>query len=690
MDDSVHLAKFREGARAWNAWRAEYPGIAPDLREIVPSLGEKQLGPAHGGPIDLTDALLNRANLHSATLMEARLANADLREANLAMALLAGADLSFANLSGAILDHTDLRDANLQDALLEGARLDLARNLTQAQIDTALGDAWTSLPADLHAPESWRASERFTEEDLPGGYEEDDLEGMMPHEVLGLERDASAEAIRAAFLKLAKKYHPDVNPGDLRAERRFKTINQAHQSLTAPEVKQPKRRSASPWPAAMALFIFAFAGPSLGLYWLGVGPFKSAPREEPQQAERSEKLPDRLADFSQHAAPPANTDYTGSLAASLPEAAASNGPAENAAPPSEPQTAMLHEAESQRINTASEVQFAMPPAVDERLTAGVSLSGAAPMDGTGPRGDAALIGGTPDRIAPPTDQPSPPPERMAALQSASPTPAETGSAPWDDEWAALQSSNELQALHSFIQRYGERPAADEARGRFRTVVAALENTEPLQKFVRETVEDSPERAFVRRQLALLVEREAVEGDQKAWNETRDTGSIAALRAYLLGYPSGQHVDKAEERLAALEEEANGRKKDGAAWAKALRSATRAGYEAYLKAHPDGRNVEDAERKIASLTAREAGVSKEEEVWAKASKERTRAAYFAYLNAYPNGRYVDAAQATIEKAAKPQTEPPRRAASEAPRTSRSAGPRFPSSDEPFVERMPAGR
>jgi len=674
MDDSVHLAKFREGALAWNAWRAEYPGITPDLREIVPSLGEKQLGPAHGGPIDLTDALLNRANLHSATLMEARLFNADLRESNLAMALLAGADLSFANLSGAILDHADLRDANLQDALLEGARLDLARNLTQAQIDTALGDAWTSLPADLHAPESWRASERFTEEDLPGGYEEDDLEGMMPHEVLGLERDASPEAIRAAFLKLAKKYHPDVNPGDLRAERRFKTINQAHQSLTALEVKRPKRRSASPWPAAMALFIFAFAGPSLGLYWLGVGPFKSAPREEPQQAERSEKLPDRLADFSQHAAPPANTDYTGSLAASLPEAAASNGPAENAAPPSEPQTAMLHEAESQRINTASEVQFAMPPAVDERLTVAPSILGAAP-----------------DRIAPPTDRPSPPPERMAALQSASPTPAETGSAPWDDEWAALQSSNELQALHSFIQRYGERPAADEARGRFRTVVAALENTEPLQKFVRETVEDSPERAFVRRQLALLVEREAVEGDQKAWNETRDTGSIAALRAYLLGYPSGQHVDKAEERLAALEEEANGRKKDGAAWAKALRSATRAGYEAYLKAHPDGRNVENAERKIASLTAREAGVNKEEEVWAKASKERTRAAYFAYLNAYPNGRYVDAAQATIEKAAKPQqTELPRRAASEAPRPLRSAGPRFPSSDEPFVERMPAGR
>ena len=74
-----------------------------------------------------------------------------------------------------------------------------------------------------------------------------------------------------------------------------------------------------------------------------------------------------------------------------------------------------------------------------------------------------------------------------------------------------ERSNELLALHSFIQRYREKPAADEARGRFRTVVAALENADELKKFVRETVEDSPERTLVKRQLALLVEKETVEG-----------------------------------------------------------------------------------------------------------------------------------------------------------------------------------
>ena len=659
MDDSVHLAKLREGARAWNAWRAAYPGITPDLRGIAPSLGEKQLGAAHGGPIDLDDALLNNANLHSATLIDARLANADLRQANLAMALLAGADLSFANLSGAILDHADLTGVSLQGALLEGARLDLARNLTQAQIDAAFGDARTLLPADLHAPPSWRVSERFASEDLPESDDEDDLESMTPHEVLGLERGASAEAIRAAYLKLAKKYHPDVNPGDLRAERRFKTVNRAHQLLTAPEGKPSKRAGASPWPAAMALFIFAFAGPGLGLYWLGMGPFKRAPVGEPRQAEQTEKLASRLDDASQPPAPAGDTEYTGALAAAGPQVAAEAS--------AEPPSVMPQETESGRINTASEMAFAARPAPEEQLSGGISISGGAALNPPGPQ-DGASARAVPDRIVSGTDESSSHPlERVAALQA----PAERGEA-WEAEWTALQSANELRALHSFIQRHREKPAAGEVRDRFRTVVAALENTDVLTKFVRETADDSPERTLVRRQLALLVEREAVEGDQKAWNEVRDKTSIAALRAYLLSYPSGRHADKAEERLAALEEQASGRRKDGAAWAKALRTATRAGYEVYLKAHPYGRNAEDAERKIAALTARESGSRKEDE--AKANKERTRSA--------------NAGQETIEKAGRPrQPDAPRRTASEAPRTVRPSGPRFPSSDEPFVERIP---
>ena len=45
-----------------------------------------------------------------------------------------------------------------------------------------------------------------------------------PYEILGVKRDATEAAIRAAYRKLAKRYHPDVNPGKPEAAERFKSI----------------------------------------------------------------------------------------------------------------------------------------------------------------------------------------------------------------------------------------------------------------------------------------------------------------------------------------------------------------------------------------------------------------------------------------------------------------------------------
>jgi DnaJ-class molecular chaperone len=56
-----------------------------------------------------------------------------------------------------------------------------------------------------------------------------------PYEVLGVQRDASEAAIRAAYRKLAKRYHPDVNPGKPEAGERFKTIAAAYDLLSDPE-----------------------------------------------------------------------------------------------------------------------------------------------------------------------------------------------------------------------------------------------------------------------------------------------------------------------------------------------------------------------------------------------------------------------------------------------------------------------
>ena len=55
------------------------------------------------------------------------------------------------------------------------------------------------------------------------------------YEVLGVKRDAADEQIRQAYRKLARKYHPDVNPGDRKAEDKFKEINEANEVLSDPD-----------------------------------------------------------------------------------------------------------------------------------------------------------------------------------------------------------------------------------------------------------------------------------------------------------------------------------------------------------------------------------------------------------------------------------------------------------------------
>jgi len=52
---------------------------------------------------------------------------------------------------------------------------------------------------------------------------------------LGVAPDADEQTIKQAYRKLARQYHPDVNPGDTQAEERFKEINEAYQALSDPE-----------------------------------------------------------------------------------------------------------------------------------------------------------------------------------------------------------------------------------------------------------------------------------------------------------------------------------------------------------------------------------------------------------------------------------------------------------------------
>ena len=55
------------------------------------------------------------------------------------------------------------------------------------------------------------------------------------YETLGVARDADADALRKAYRKLAKQYHPDANPGNQPAEQRFKDVSRAYDVLSDPE-----------------------------------------------------------------------------------------------------------------------------------------------------------------------------------------------------------------------------------------------------------------------------------------------------------------------------------------------------------------------------------------------------------------------------------------------------------------------
>jgi molecular chaperone DnaJ len=69
------------------------------------------------------------------------------------------------------------------------------------------------------------------------------------YQVLGVPRNATEKEIKAAYRKLARKYHPDVNPGDKAAEEKFKEINEAYQVLSDPEKRAAYDRYGEQWQA---------------------------------------------------------------------------------------------------------------------------------------------------------------------------------------------------------------------------------------------------------------------------------------------------------------------------------------------------------------------------------------------------------------------------------------------------------
>ena len=67
------------------------------------------------------------------------------------------------------------------------------------------------------------------------------------YQTLGVSKDASKDEIKKAYRKLARQYHPDMNPDDPTAEARFKEINEAHEVLSDPDKRAKYDRFGAQW-----------------------------------------------------------------------------------------------------------------------------------------------------------------------------------------------------------------------------------------------------------------------------------------------------------------------------------------------------------------------------------------------------------------------------------------------------------
>ena len=73
------------------------------------------------------------------------------------------------------------------------------------------------------------------------------MAGQDYYSTLGVKQDASDKEIKSAFRRLARRFHPDINPGNAAAERRFKQINEAHEVLGNPDSRRKYDKYGENW-----------------------------------------------------------------------------------------------------------------------------------------------------------------------------------------------------------------------------------------------------------------------------------------------------------------------------------------------------------------------------------------------------------------------------------------------------------
>ena len=107
------------------------------------------------------------------------------------------------------------------------------------------------------------------------------------YEVMGVPKNASEDEIKKAYRKLAKKYHPDLNPGDKAAEEKFKELNEAYEVLSDKDKK-----------ARYDQFGHAGVDPNFGGGPAGGSPFLAMCREQPGSPRSTNPCRSRSKSFA--------------------------------------------------------------------------------------------------------------------------------------------------------------------------------------------------------------------------------------------------------------------------------------------------------------------------------------------------------------------------------------------------------
>jgi uncharacterized protein YjbI with pentapeptide repeats/outer membrane protein assembly factor BamD (BamD/ComL family) len=719
MANAQHVATLGEGVQAWNAWRAQNPGVAPDLSDLKLPASSRHFGADEGGPINLTRANLRRAVLAGADLANARLDDAD----------LSGADLSGANLGKANLTGSRLAGANLS-----GAWLGDACGLTQAQVDRAYGHNTTVLPDHLAAPPAWLgeapaapppgAAEPGTEnadrsetdqaadKEVGNGAGRDgkvpaaEAVESDPYSILGVGREASQSEIRAAYLRLAKELHPDGRaPGaevDDDAER-LKLINDAYQKLkeAGRQVilrKAERRQRAS---AAFMAGVMTAVVPLLvlaGLYavwWLEAqGPAKTA------------ALPDRPGDTGV-VTPDSARDKTGAA----PVAGQTGATSVHAKKIDDGRSGALAAAREQGTREAWERFIGAFPDGDTATEAKAALASIerAEAQRRQEATDWAKVEKDGDKKAlrrfvrayPDSAHVGRAREMIAAIERAEARRRQEAT-----DWAKIDRGGDKKELQRFVRAYPDSAHS----GRAREMIAAFElaearrrqeeidwatierdgNKQELERFVL-AYPDGAHSGRAREMIAAIELAEARQRQEEIdWAKAEKSGEKADLQRFVAVYPDSRYVGLALDRIAEIEL-ADIRRREAVAWAEAQRSGEKTGLERFARTLPHSLYAAEARRRLALLEAEEG--RKDDAAWERAVRRHSRAGYASYLAAHPKGHHVAKARlriAELESAeGRPAMEQARvtpGAVAEAP----AARPRtpepsqsWPSADEPFI-------